>query len=71
MNELHRGVPQDAFFELTCLLVEFYACLNRRGDALVEPSDALLCADGPVKMLVKPSLVRLSVSMDTVRGVAA
>jgi len=33
--------------------VEFYDCLYKRGDALFELTDALLCADGPVKTLVE------------------
>jgi hypothetical protein len=35
---------------------EFYACLDRRGDALFELTDALLCADGPVTSLPELSL---------------
>ena len=33
-----------------------YACLTGRRDALFELSDALLCADGPVRTLVQLSL---------------
>lgn len=36
---------------------EFHACLTARGDALFELTDALLCADGPVRSLVELSLV--------------
>jgi hypothetical protein len=36
--------------------VEFYECLYARSDALFELSDAVLCADGPVKTLVELSL---------------
>jgi hypothetical protein len=36
--------------------VEFYECLYARQDALFEPTDAVLCADGPVKTLVELSL---------------
>lgn len=43
--------------ELSEFRGEFHACLTRRGDALFEPPDALLCADGPVKTLVGLSLV--------------
>ena len=31
---------------------DFYDCLTSRADALFELTDALLCADGPVKSLV-------------------
>jgi hypothetical protein len=36
--------------------VEFYDCPYSRGDALFELTDAVLCADGPVKTLVELSL---------------
>ncbi|MFE1458942.1 NF041680 family putative transposase [Streptomyces sp. NPDC058735] len=36
--------------------VEFYECLYARADALFELTDAVLCADGPVKTLVELSL---------------
>ncbi|MER6678577.1 NF041680 family putative transposase [Streptomyces sp. NPDC000983] len=36
--------------------VEFYECLYKRADALFELTDAVLCADGPVKTLVELSL---------------
>jgi hypothetical protein len=36
---------------------ELYATLTRRGDALFELADAVLCADGPVRSLVGLSLV--------------
>ncbi len=35
---------------------EFCRCLSRRPDALFELTDALLCADGPVRSLVELSL---------------
>jgi hypothetical protein len=35
----------------------FYRCMTRRADALFELTEALLCADGPVKTLVGLSLV--------------
>ncbi|WTZ43246.1 hypothetical protein OG241_33030 [Streptomyces sp. NBC_01390] len=53
MSLLQRDVPQDAFAELSCFQMEFYACLTQRPDALCELSDALLCADGPVRTLVE------------------
>lgn len=33
--------------------VDFYDCLHNRADALFELTDAILCADGPVKTLVE------------------
>src|SRR5688500_16934884 len=56
MSLLRRDVPRDAFAELSCFRAEFYACLPQRPDALFELSDALLCADGPVRTLVELSL---------------
>ena len=35
---------------------EFYGCLSARADALFELTDAVLCADGPVKTLVDLTL---------------
>jgi len=35
---------------------DLYACLPRRGDALFELTEAVLCADGPVKTLVDLTL---------------
>ncbi|MFI1585092.1 NF041680 family putative transposase [Embleya sp. NPDC020630] len=46
----------EAFAELSRFRVEFHACLTRRGDALFELADAVLCADGPVRTLVGLSL---------------
>ena len=56
MSLLQREVPRDAFAELSCVRTELYACLTQRSDALFELSDALLCADGPVRTLVEFSL---------------
>lgn len=36
--------------------VELQECLHARADALFELTDAVLCADGPVKTLVELSL---------------
>jgi len=57
MSLLHDGVRPDAFAELSSFRGEFYSCLTRRGDALFELADAVLCADGPVRSLVELSLV--------------
>jgi len=35
----------------------FYGCLTARSDALFELTDAVLCADGPVRSLVDLTLV--------------
>lgn len=43
--------------ELAGFRRKFYSCLTRRADALFELSDAVLCADGPVRSLVELSLV--------------
>lgn len=56
MSLLQRGVQRDAFAELSCFRMEFYACLTGQSDALFELGDALLCVDGPVKTLVELSL---------------
>ncbi|MFE9888457.1 transposase, partial [Streptomyces scopuliridis] len=56
MSLLQHGVPRDAFAELSRFRTELYACLAGRRDALFELSDALLCADGPVRTLVELSL---------------
>lgn len=56
MSLLQRDAPRDVFAELSCIRTEFFACLTQRPDALFELSDALLCADGPVRTLVELSL---------------
>ncbi|QDN55332.1 transposase [Streptomyces sp. S1D4-14] len=45
-------VPQGAIAQLSCFRADFYDSLTSRADALFELTDALLCADGPVKTLV-------------------
>jgi len=52
----YRRERVEAFAELSNFRSEFHACLTRRGDALFELADAVLCADGPVKTLVGLSL---------------
>jgi hypothetical protein len=42
---------------LACFRWEFYRCLTRRADALFELTDAVLCADHPVRSVVELSLV--------------
>ena len=41
---------------LTAFRSEFYRCLTARADALFDLADAVLCADGPVRMLAALSL---------------
>ena len=57
MDSLH---DEDAGVEPITVLSrfrgEFYACLAARADALFELTDAVLCADGPVRSLVELSL---------------
>ena len=53
---LQQGDQQEAFATLSRFRGDFYASLNRRGDALFELTDALLCTDGPVKTLVDLAL---------------
>ena len=43
--------------DLARFRVEFYGCLAARADALFELTDAILCADSPVRSLVELSLV--------------
>lgn len=45
----------EALDVLSRFRVEFYECLYARADALFELTDAVLCADGPVKTLVELS----------------
>jgi hypothetical protein len=47
----------DAVGDLAGFRRELYACLTGRADALFELTDAVLCADGPVRSLVELSLV--------------
>ncbi|MFE5159582.1 NF041680 family putative transposase [Streptomyces sp. NPDC056697] len=56
MSLVHHGVLRDAFAEVSHFRSELYACLTARGDALFDLSDALLCADGPVRTLVDLAL---------------
>src|SRR5256885_3319024 len=50
------AVPVDALGDLSAFRWELHRCLTRRGDALFELCDAVLCADGPVTSLVGLSL---------------
>ncbi|MDN5749279.1 MAG: transposase [Pseudonocardia sp.] len=58
----HEGVPgQDTIAarrgDLVRFRQEFYGSLTARADALFELTDAVLCADGPVRSVVDLSLV--------------
>ncbi len=46
---LQQWDRQEAFGRLSRFRGDFYDCLNGRGDALFELTDAVLCTDGPVK----------------------
>ncbi|MGP3968305.1 NF041680 family putative transposase [Streptomyces sp. 6N223] len=56
MSVLQQGDRQEAFARLSRFRGDFYDCLNGRGDALFELTDALLCTDGPVRTLVDLAL---------------
>lgn len=56
MSVLERVGERDAFEELSHFRTDFYGCLSARADAFFELTDALLCADGPVKTPVELSL---------------
>lgn len=47
------GAAGEAFDALSRFRVEFYECPYARREALSELTDAVLCADGPVKTLVE------------------
>ncbi len=57
MISVHGRGPADVVGDLTGFRREFYACLTARADALFDLTDAVLCADGPVRSLVELSLV--------------
>ncbi|WP_190215951.1 NF041680 family putative transposase [Kitasatospora indigofera] len=51
-----EAVRRQAVAELSSFRMDLYAAMPRRADALFEVSDALLCADGPVRALVELAL---------------
>ena len=57
MESLHDHVRGSALGELSRFRQEFYTSLTARADALFELTDAVLCADGPVRSLVDLTLV--------------
>lgn len=56
MISVHHARDAAASGELSALRQEFYRCLTRRADALFELTDAVLCADGPVRSVAELSL---------------
>jgi hypothetical protein len=54
---VHDPVAGAGFGELQRFRREFYRCLTARADAVFELTDAVLCADGPVRSLAELSLV--------------
>jgi DDE superfamily endonuclease len=54
---VHDPVRGKAFGDLRQFRQEFYSCLTSRADAMFELTDAVLCADGPVRSLAELSLV--------------
>ncbi|MFD8570091.1 NF041680 family putative transposase [Streptomyces sp. NPDC059639] len=56
MTLLHHDVRWEAFEVASHFRDDFFDCLPVRGDTLFELTDALLCADGPVKTPVDLTL---------------
>jgi hypothetical protein len=57
VESLHDQACASALGELSRFRREFYTSLTTRADALFELTDAVLCADGPVRSLVDLTLV--------------
>ncbi|MGW4893510.1 NF041680 family putative transposase [Kitasatospora sp. NPDC004240] len=57
MSLLHDAAHVESLAVLSGFRADFYDCLTARADALFELTDALLCADGPVKSLVDLTLI--------------
>jgi hypothetical protein len=53
---VHDQETAAALGQLSAFRDQFHQCLTRRTDALFELTDAVLCADGPVRSLVELSL---------------
>ena len=56
MISVHHAHGTSVSGELSGLRQEFYRCLLKRADALFELTDAVLCADGPVRSVAELSL---------------
>lgn len=52
MSLLHNPARIESLMMLSRFRTDFYGCLPARGDALFEPTDAIVRADGPVRSLV-------------------
>ncbi|CAG6397594.1 transposase [Streptomyces cocklensis] len=57
MSLLYRDARDEAFDFTSHFREDLYACLPRRGDALFELCDAMLCDDGPVASPVDLTLL--------------
>ena len=57
MISVHDSLAGKASGDLRRFRQEFYTCLTARSDAVFELTDAVLCADGPVRSLAELSLV--------------
>jgi hypothetical protein len=57
VTSVHDRRAADAVGDLDRFRRVFYDCLTARADALFDLTDAVLCADGPVRSLVELSLV--------------
>ncbi|MDQ0938840.1 NF041680 family putative transposase [Streptomyces sp. V1I1] len=57
MSLLLSGPRREAFAQASRFRGKFYACLTARRDELFELTDAVLCADGPVKSPVDLTLL--------------
>src|SRR6201982_1323634 len=53
---LEHAADVESLAVLSRFRLEFHACLTARGDELFELADAVLCADGPVRILAGLSL---------------
>jgi hypothetical protein len=56
MDSLSEDAGAGPLAVLSQFRLDVHACLTARGDELFELADAVLCADGPVKTLVRLSL---------------
>src|SRR5205807_5337365 len=54
---LEHAADVESLAVLSRFRVDFHACLTARADELSELADAVLCADGPVRVLAALSLV--------------
>ncbi|MFI1973526.1 transposase, partial [Streptomyces cinnamoneus] len=57
MSVLTPVGKRNGFSELSRFRTAFYGCLSARADAFFELTDALLCADGPIRTPVELSLL--------------